>query len=80
MRNISFSKRTLHHVVIMFFFQGLLGEVLRCYVCALTQWSRSGGDDRLSAADEKDKAKSVLEEIIAHAKQVKYFSKNDATL
>ena len=35
------------------------------------EWSRSGGDDRLSAEDARDKAKSAIEEIIAIAKQVK---------
>ena len=52
------------------FFQKSLGDVLNSYVYALTQWSRSGGDECLSAADAKDKTKSVIEEMITITKQV----------
>ena len=44
--------------------------MLKNYLYALTQWSERGGDDRLSAADANNKAKSVLEEVITIAKQV----------
>ena len=52
------------------FSQRLLGEVLGDYVYALREWSRLGGDDRLSAAHALDKARSTVEEIITIAQQV----------
>ena len=52
------------------FFQRLLAGVLRSYVYTLTEWSDSGGDDRLSAEDALDKAKSTIEEMITIAQQV----------
>ena len=41
--------------------------LLKEYIYALTDWSMSGGDDRLSAADALDKAKSTIEEMITIA-------------
>ena len=57
------------------FFQRLLAGVLRSYVYTLTAWSESGGDDRLSAADALDKAKSTIEEMINITVQVNIFVK-----
>ena len=56
----------------MVFFQRSFADLLSNYAYALTEWSLSGGDDRLSAADAKNKATSATEEIITFAKQVKY--------
>ena len=50
--------------------------VLRDYVYALTDWSLSGGDDRLSAEDALDKARSAIVEMISIAQQVKYVFKS----
>ena len=44
--------------------------MLRDYVYALTSWSRFGGDERLSAEDALDKAKSTTEEMITITTQV----------
>ena len=41
---------------------------------ALNEWCLSGGDDRLSANDAKDKANSVVDESITIAKQVYCFA------
>ena len=51
------------------FLQRSLGWLLKNYVYALTGWSRSG-DERLSAEDALDRAKSTIEEIITIATQV----------
>ena len=58
------------------FSQKSLGVVLRDYVYALTDWSLSGGDDRLSAEDALDKARSAIVEMISIAQQVKYVFKS----
>ena len=58
------------------FSQRLLAQLLESYVYALTEWSRSGGDDRLSAEDARDKDKSVVEEMITIAQQVKVLKWN----
>ena len=52
------------------FLQRLLGWLLKNYVYALTLWSWFGGDERLSAEDALDKAKSTIEEVITIAQQV----------
>ena len=52
------------------FLQSLLAELLEDYVYALTEWSHSGGDGRLSAEDARDKAKSAIEEMITITIQV----------
>ena len=57
----------------LLYVQKSLGRVLNSYVYGLTEWSKSGGDDRLSAADAKEKAKCFTEEMITIAKQVQYF-------
>ena len=58
------------------FSQRILGEVLKDYVYALTEWRRLGRDDRLSAQDARDKATSTIEEMISIAQEVKYLKRN----
>ena len=64
--NGSFSFRSNENI----FLQKFLAWLLKDYVYALTAWSQSGGDDRLSAADALVKAKSAIEEIITITIQV----------
>ena len=52
------------------FSQNSLTPLLRNYAYALTEWSRSGGDDNLLAAHALDKAKSTIEEMITITIQV----------
>ena len=58
------------------FSQRALAQLLKNYVYVLTEWSQSGGDDRLAAEDALNKAKSTLEEIITIAKKVKVLKWN----
>ena len=52
------------------FLQSSLAQLLRDYIYALTEWSRSGGDKSLSAEDALNKAKSTIEEMITITTQV----------
>ena len=62
--------RFLFETIKTFFPQRLLAWLLKYYVYALTEWNKFGGDERLSAADALDKAKSTIAEIIAHQVKV----------
>ena len=59
------------------FLQRSLARLLKDYVYALSEWRRLGGDDRLSAADALDKAKSTVEEVITITQQVNILLKCD---